>query len=156
MQPLMQHIPTQRTNIHSLNRIWTCDPTNRAAADLCFRLQGHQYWPFRLHIQVKMSFVCGLQCPLYENGSIYPKRKYICIMFSSSPHFYTLFSSLRLMFHILACWFCCLYSTVVAKSIADICNLLGNAVATCSILRFHLLVLFINLTLSLIFRYTRK
>jgi hypothetical protein len=45
---------------------------------------------------------------------------------------------------------------VVARSIADICKLLGNAVVTCNILIFHLLVLFINLTPSLMFRYTRK
>ena len=33
---------TQETNIHALSGIRTCDPSNRAAADLCLRPWGHR------------------------------------------------------------------------------------------------------------------
>jgi hypothetical protein len=35
-----QHQQTQKTNVHALNGIGTCDPNNQAAADLRIRHHG--------------------------------------------------------------------------------------------------------------------
>lgn len=38
----LQHIKFKETNIHVLSRIWTRNPSNWVAADLCLILHGHQ------------------------------------------------------------------------------------------------------------------